>query len=1184
LVHIKKLEVYGFKSFGFRNTIVQFEKGLVAITGPNGSGKSNILDAIMFAIGENSPKAMRVDKFQSLFHDANNPGHRLIRVSVTFDNADRGIPMDEDAVTLTREMEGQSGESQYLLNGKKVSKTAIMELLEVVLSAPNKLNIVQQGMITRISELNSEERRKIIEDIVGLSYFDEKKAEALKQLDEADRRLEVAFARMGEIRKRIDELEAERNDQLRYEQTGSELKRFKAVQLSNNIRVVRSKLATSTQILDGNNQRSAQLAKQLDELRQEIEGLETEKAKFMEEVDAANKAKAQLASRTAAIVHDSERAKAMLGESQRRISDIERRLPQIEGGKQAIARRAEGMKADAEKIQTSMAQKKEALATLRTRLDQINVQVEEVSAVISRYTGLRQKLEGRLKRVSSLGNSVEMSAARVEEKIKTNAYKKDAGDSALASLASEVDSAKTRISELQKSLESDRLHLQETTSTLDALTETKAALERELADSAAILSKADTMATKFEERASVAKHAMNEDFAIAELAKYSEKFGIKGIVHDLIRWDKGYERAVLASGSEWMKAFVVEDVKSMIAIAAYAKEKKLPRLRIIPLDIVGRHKTKPAKEFRGDTNVVGRVSDFVYSEYEALPEFLFSDAIVVRNSSAAYALARQGFRTVSVEGELFEPEGGSMALDFGSKISDLTKAIILGDSVESLRDMLSRLSKVVEKKNAQLREAAERIASAEGEKIRLEIQISSSETRLAQESSSVVGKEKTLLEMQAHGQALVQEAELLVAELERYRRRLALISPTVNKLSSRLQGIDESAAKARLAEINVERNQIVKQADTANIELSQISSSLGGIESRLEFDQRQLAQMDEEKERLTTELGQRKKQMEEMQGKSQALETELKALRDQEQQIIDSSGNAYSVLQEYERKIKGLSEEERKVSKENNIIERESALLRKDVSDLTAQESRLVNDLVWLGYKSLLDPMDVEGAIKELSDEYEQVKSRINLRADESYVQVMEGYRGMSTRRNQLESERNSIVSFIEQIVKEKKEMFMDAFSRVDSDIQTTFSKLTGGSARLELENPEDVFAGGVMLLVAFPGKVARESTALSGGEKTIAATVFLLALQSLKPSPFYLMDEVDAHLDAQNTDRLSKILVERSKDNQIIMVTLKDSTVSKATLIYGVYPRQGVSQVVKYRNPGQVPLAQINSSTAEGN
>ncbi|WP_415283331.1 AAA family ATPase [Candidatus Nitrososphaera sp. FF02] len=1183
MVHIKKLEVYGFKSFGFRNTIVHFDRGLVAITGPNGSGKSNILDAIMFAIGENSPKAMRVDKFQSLFHDSNNPTHRLIRVSITFDNIDRGIPMDEDTVTLTREMEGQTGESQYLLNGKKVSKTAIMELLEVVLSAPNKLNIVQQGMITRISELNSEERRKIIEDIVGLSYFDEKKAEALKQLDEADRRLEVAFARMGEIRKRIDELEAERNDQLRYEQIGSELKRFKAVQLSNNIRAVRAKLATSNQILDGNNQRSAQLGKQLDELRQEIEGLETEKAKFMEEVDAANKAKAQLASRTASVVHDSERAKAMLGESQRRVSDIERRLPGIDEGKQTIAQRAEGMKAETERLQVAVAQKNETLAALRARLDQINTEVEKVSAVISRYTGLRQKLEGRIRRISGLRGSIEVSASRTEERIKTNAYKRQSGDAALQTLESEAAKAIERIAELHKSLESDRAYLAEAAKTLEMLAETKTALERELAGSAILVSKAEMMATKFEERASVAKHAMNEDFAIAELMKDAGRFGIKGILHDLVRWDREYERAVLATGSEWMKAFVVEDVKAMIAIAAYAKEKKLPRLRIIPLDIATRFKPRPAKEFRGDTNVVGRVSDFVYSQYESLPEFLFSDTIVVRNSTSAYALARQGMRAVSVEGELFEPAGGSMALDFGSKISDLTKAILLGDSVESLREMLGRLAKTVEKKNAQLREVTERISAGESEKIRLEIQISTNETKSSEETALLSGKEKSLAGLQSAGQALSAEEQGLVQELERYKRRLALIAPTVERLAARLSGIDESSAKAQLAEINVERNQIVRQVDTVSMETSQLSGSLGNIGSRLEFDQRQLAQMDEEKERLTLELSQRKSQIEETQAKSQALEAELKSLRDQEQQIIDSSGNAYTVLQEYERKIKGLSEEERRVSKENNIIERESALLRKDVSDLSAQESRLVNDLVWTGYKTLLDPMDVEGAIKDLSVEYEQVKARINLRADESYVQVMEGYRGMSTRRNQLESERNSIVSFIEQIIKEKKEMFMDAFSKVDGDIRGTFSKLTGGSARLELENPDDVFAGGVMLLVAFPGKVARESTALSGGEKTIAATVFLLALQSLKPSPFYLMDEVDAHLDAQNTDRLSKVLMERSKDSQIIMVTLKDSTVAKASLIYGVYPKQGASQVVKYHNPGQVPLAQLNSN-AEGN
>jgi len=1179
LVHIKKLEVYGFKSFGFRNTVVHFEKGFVAITGPNGSGKSNILDAIMFAIGENSPKAMRVDKFQSLFHDAQNPGHRLVRVSITFDNLDRGIPIDEDMVTLTREMEGLTGDSQYLLNGKKVSKTAIMELLEVVLSAPNKLNIVQQGMITRISELNSEERRKIIEDIVGLSYFDEKKAEAMKQLDEADRRLEIAFARMGEIRKRIDELEAERNDQLRYEQIGSELKRFKAVQISNNIRTVRNKLATSTQMLDGNNQLSSHLTKQIDELRQEIESLETDKAKFMEEVDAANKAKAQIATRTATIVHDSERAKAMLGESQRRIADIERRRPQIESGRQEIAGRGDRMKAETELLRANKEQKQAALESLKTKLEGINADIERITDIIARYTSARQKLEGRIKRLSALKSSIELAAARTEEKIKTSSYKTSADDAAMESLRAEIDGARTRISDIEQALEKDNDRLNDSAKAIDSLRETKATLEHELAGSATLLSKADTMAIKFEERASVARHAMNEDFAIAELTRDSKKFGIRGLVRDLIRYDGSYERPVLAAGADWMKAFVVDDVKAMMAVAAYAKEKRLPRLRIIPLDIVDRY--RPGHRDTGrDTNVIGNLSGVVYSEYERLPEFLFSDTILVRNSSSAYMLARQGFRAVSVEGELFEPEGGSMALDFGSKISDLTKAILLGDSIEGLRCMLGKLAKVVEKKSAHLRDAAEHLAAAEAERIKLDLNVSNNEVRLASEQETVRAKDRALSELVSRAGLLASEEQSLASELARCNKRLELITPSIERVSARLQTIDESAAKAELALIQVKRNQVVKQADGANIELNQITNSLGGIESKLEFDGRQLAQMEEEQTRLSLELEQRKKQVDELQAKSQSLEVELKSLRDQEQQIIDSSGNAYGVLQDYERKIKGLSEDERRLTKENNILERESALLKKDISDLTERESRLANDLVWLGYKSLLDSMDAEGAIMELSKEYEGVKSRINLRADEAYVQVMEGYRGMSSRRNQLESERNSIVSFVEQIVREKKEMFMDAYNRVDSDISATFSRLTGGTARLELENPEDVFAGGVMLLAAFPGKVARESTALSGGEKTITATVFLLALQSLKPSPFYLMDEVDAHLDAQNTERLSKVLTERSQNSQIIMVTLKDSTVAKATLIYGVYPRQGASQVVKYRNPSQVPLAQI---AAEG-
>jgi chromosome segregation protein len=1174
-VHIKKLEVYGFKSFGFKNTAVHFEKGLVAITGPNGSGKSNILDAIMFAIGENSPKTLRVDKFQSLFHDSHNSNHRLIRVSLSFDNTDRGIPIDSDTVTLTRGIEGQNGESQYWLDDKKVTKTAIMELLEVVLAAPSKLNIVQQGMITRISELNSEERRKIIEDIVGLSYFDEKKAEALKQLDEADRRLEVAFARMGEIRKRIDELETERNEQLRYDQLNTELKRFKAVQISNTVRNLRYKLATSTQIVESNNQQLSYVSKLLEEAELEIEKLDAEKSRFIQQVDSANRAKAQVAMRISGIVHESERTRAMLNESERRMADIERRMPSIHKSKQAAVQRIESSRSEIDRLKKEIEQKRAVVPNLKIELDAINSEIEMITGKAARYAAFRDTMEKRLTRMASLKDRIELAGARVEEKIKTINYKKNSNDSAINLLQSEILATKGRIAQLERSLESDGVKLHDVVRLASELADAKTNLEKELAGSASLLVRAESLVNKFEERATIAKNAMNEDLAIAELMKEKDRFSIRGLVHDLIRWDKSYERPVLAAGSEWMKAFVVNDITSMIMIATYAKERKLPRLKIIPLDVV--RSSKERKDMpRDDVNLIGRLSDFVHSDYDKLPEFLFSDILLVRNPSTAFMLSRKGFRTVSADGELFEPPGGSMSVDFGGRITDMTKAILFGESVGNLRTMVIKLSKLIEEKNITLQDISKRISASESKRVQLELLIKDIQRSITREKESSEAKEKSVSGLILDNQTLQSEADLLTTELKKYSRRLTILTPTLEKVSSRLQSIsEEPLSKYELADKNIAHNQLVKAIDVANIELGQTISILGGLESKLELDIQHLAEMNQENERLSLELEERKRQIEEMYRKSRSLDAELKGLRDQEQQIISSSGSAYSVLQEYERKIKALSESERKMSKQYNSTERESALLRKDITDLTAEESHQISDLLALGYKNLLDEMDVETAIKELTDEYEALKSRINLRADEAYVQVVDGYRGMSTRRNQLESEHNSIVSFIEQIVKEKEKVFLEAFQKVDSDIRATFEKMTGGLAWLEIENSEDIFSSGVMLLVRFPGKsVPRESTTLSGGEKTIAATVFLLALQSLKPSPFYLMDEVDAHLDAENTDRLSKILLERSKDSQIIMVTLKDSTVAKAPLIYGIYPKEGASQVVKYKNPTRVALA----------
>jgi chromosome segregation protein len=388
------------------------------------------------------------------------------------------------------------------------------------------------------------------------------------------------------------------------------------------------------------------------------------------------------------------------------------------------------------------------------------------------------------------------------------------------------------------------------------------------------------------------------------------------------------------------------------------------------------------------------------------------------------------------------------------------------------------------------------------------------------------------------------------------------------------------------SKLTSEKNELLRIIEALEIGIRENVTSFALTESEFKSSTEKKNSLLAEKERLTEEIEERRHESESQSSRTIQLEADLIALREQEQQTIKTSGESYSILQEFDKKLKLFSEQEKQISKELSTLEKESVALKKDIANFSSQQSQTYNDLIWLGYKELVDSeqFDVENIIKELSLEMDKLSSTINMSADESYIQVTDGYRGMSARKNELESERNSIVLFIEEIIKEKKTVFIQAFQKVDEDIRKTFSEVSGANAYLQLENPDDVFAGGIMYLVQFPGKPARESTSLSGGEKTMAATIFLLALQSLKPSPFYLMDEVDAHLDAQNTDRLSKILFERSQGRQIIMVTLKESTVAKADQIYGVYPKSGVSQIVYYKNPSHVPLAQIQVKPVETN
>ena len=292
----------------------------------------------------------------------------------------------------------------------------------------------------------------------------------------------------------------------------------------------------------------------------------------------------------------------------------------------------------------------------------------------------------------------------------------------------------------------------------------------------------------------------------------------------------------------------------------------------------------------------------------------------------------------------------------------------------------------------------------------------------------------------------------------------------------------------------------------------------------------------------------------------------LEGLRQKEQELISTSGSSIGEVQEIDSKLKTLTEKDMDLTKQINNFERQSDSLNRDLHDLIENETKLQQILSAFGFDKNMETFDVDPIVQGLTTELSSLNA-LNAKAPETYLEVSYGYRSMSVRKNSLEEERNSIVKFIEDIEKDKRQTFLDAFDKVDKEIRLIFNKMTGGNAWLELQNEDDIFNSGISYLIQFPNKPKRESTSISGGEKTLAAIVFVLALQKLKPSPFYLFDEVDAHLDAPNAERLSTILEERSKESQFIMVSLKDSVIQKAKLIYGVFPKNGVSNVVTYKD-----------------
>ena len=1165
MVHIRKLEIFGFKSFGYKNTLVNFEQGLVAISGANGSGKSNILDAISFSLGENSPKVMRVDKLRSLLHDVDNAKHgaKIARVSCHFDNSDRKIPIDSNTVTITREMD-ENGENIYYLNQKKVQRSYVLDVLEVANCGIHKLNIVQQGTITRISEFNAEERRKIIEDIIGLAYFDEKKIESLKQLDEADRRLEIALARMDEIKKRIDELEAERNDQLRFDILEKELKRLYAIQSSNKLRDIESTKISKERNLNAIQSESKKFDEQRSQLRDEIKTLEEEKQKFMDEVNVYNQAKAAIDSELAAVMQQFESANSKLVTNARRLSQMDSRLPEIQSELVTLDEQRSILENQISELKNSIATINETRKTADAEIVSVDSEINQVQKQQSQITTNKMRVDEKIRSLTEQLNGTKLSLSKLEQERVDIQNKIEQNSSKIKSILEDKENLLRLEGQLRQVRANHEAIINDLKSRLGNLRERRVKIETDIDETTLIFEKASKAAAQYEAKIKVVKEVMHEDYSIAKLKEDSKRLGIQGLVFEILTWDKQYERPLLAVGSDWLKGLVVNDFATLLGLAEFAQERKLPKIRIIPLDAISNSKISIDK----GGGIIGVLSEFVKCDekFESLKNFIFGNIVLVDSKEKAYELSKKGYRAVTVDGQFFEADANAVVVDVNSKVSHLTKIILLSTSVDGLVESLELLRRFIQNKKGQLKKL-ERITDG------LENRYNSSETGFANVGLS-------LADIKAKLKTLNLGEEQHTLRISHLRRREESILVTLSKLQSYEASLEERISltnenyadegQARVASIlsslNEKRSSLLCSHTGISAQFRDLTANLtnlGNDENSFKANVRRLSQ---EQSSLNHEKYDNEVQSRALAREKENAESFLVALREKEQHLIATSGTSVSTLKEYDSKLKALYESERTLSKDVNGMERQSDSISRDIKDLVENEEKIRKTLESYGYNTLLESFDVDQILLELESEKRKLSGTLNTRAPDTYVEISNGYRSMSSRKNELEEERNSIVKFIEEVDKGKRQTFLESYDKVDKDIREIFIKMTGGNAWLEIQNEDDIFASGISYLVQFPNKPKRESTSISGGEKTLAAITFLLALQKLKPSPFYLLDEVDAHLDALNTERLAKILEERSKGSQMIMVSLKDSVVKKATLIYGVFPRNGVSHVVSHR------------------
>ena len=1139
-MHITELEIDNFKSFS-KKTKIPFLEGFTVISGPNGSGKSNIIDSILFVLALSTARNLRAEKLTDLINL--NSGKNTAEVALEF----------SDGTKIRRRIKrtGNGYYSYNYLNDRVCKQSDIVEHLSRHGIKPHGYNVVMQGDVTRIMEMSDFERRKIIDEIAGVAEFDQKKEQALSELDIVRERIEREELLLLELQKRTSELRREREHALEYQKWQKELLFFQHCRSAAQLHDREKELGTLLHVTG-------------------------EQKIALSRVDADRSLEENELSYLRADIRDIDELinKKSGSDYLKLIAELEEAKGGIRVAEQAIVRLKKEKETNLEAINRVYMDTKRAEARVSECSDQVRTLSIDRTNIAMELATAKAQLEKIDAEIRSHSEDTEGARDKLFSLLQEAEEKKGARSALLHQQDLLIEKSRMRTSELERltgllrqldgEFEAKKNQLSDSDKSISSLAEEKKALDRTLSElESTFFGQRSTLERLRGEMKEAEQEAIRLEATQQAHGEFGGKAieavcgmdGVHGTIASLGKAPAEYANALnIAAGNKLH--FVVVDTDHIAAGAIqYLKNEKLGRVTFLPLNKLRPPALPPIKE----PGVIGYAVNLI--EYEPGYDKAFAVAlgatVIVDTLDRARKLIGR-YRMVTLDGELLERSGAmtggatkKLLRGFGAAVDDeiiraRTHVSELAGEVAAIEAAVKRCTGDVEAKRSARSEIEQKIArygmftdefSRRFDAISVEKQ--TIEQAVAREQGEVKGGAAELASLESELDTTTDAINALNAGIEAIKKRLddTNIPRLTDEMEKKKRGIEELERRLRNKEADI---------NDASRERSHFTSRLGEFTDERNRQEERNRQIDTEIAAQNEQITAHKTHITALEGRQKEFSGELDELR-------AKRSEASAHISESEQKILKFDSEKERLKVQMTAIEERARGLGIEVETLRQQVGEAKTDLTL---------SEIEGRIVEADGALRKIGA-VNMLAIEEYEKVQKQVDERTERKDVLSRERNNILERIQRFEQMKFEAFTTAFAAIDANFREIFARLTSGSGHLVLENEEDPFAGGLTFAVQPRDKTVHLLSSLSGGEKSLTTLAFIFSIQQHIPAPFYAFDEVDMSLDGSNVERIASMIKNLSTTSQFVIVSLRKPMIDGAQRIMGVTLRPDKSTLV---------------------